>query len=307
MRLSLSHFVLLILAGTMLAGGLPFAHWGVLDTPDASVLQHSQIVLGGSFVAYGYDRADSSRESDFALAAFLEGGLFNMGQIGITYLGSAGLSGTARFLALREDVTTPGIAVGCENITGEKNYDFFRDENDSLYNYGKDQNFSAYVVLSKGLNYVIGAPVTVNLGYGLGRFQQQKDDTSDGIRNPFPGIFFSMVFDVGPSGMIAVEWDGRDLNLGGSYSINRYLTVSGAVAELEQLLRPSDERDPTDVMQSVKFALGAQFTLGPFISRTTLEPTERLSGTADREALEALEEARRRAREEIDELEGYMH
>jgi hypothetical protein len=299
--------MLVLAGGTAVAGGLPFAHWGVLDTPDASILQHSQIVLGGSFVAYGYDRPDSTRENDFALAGFVEGGLFGRGQIGVTYLGAGGLSGTARFLALRETVTTPGIAVGCENITGEKDYDFFRDANDSLYSYGRDQNFSAYVVMSKGMDYVVGAPVTVSLGYGIGRFQQRRNDKTDGIRNPFPGLFFSMVFDIGPGGMIAVEWDGRDLNLGGSYSVNRHLTFRGSIAELEQVLRPSDERDPSDVMQSVKFALGAEFTLGPFMNRTTLEPTERLSNTADRAALEALEEARRRAREEIDELEGYMH
>jgi hypothetical protein len=295
-----------VLAGTLLAGGLPFAHWGILDTPDASVLQHSQIVVGGTFTAYSFAAPDRTTESDFALAAYAEGGLFNMGQIGVTYLGAGGLSGTARFLALREDVTTPGIAVGCENITGEQNYDFYSDAEDSLYDYGESQNFSAYVVLSKGLTYVTGVPVSVNLGYGIGRFKQKKDDTTDGIRNPFPGIFFSLVFRPGADGMVAVEWDGRDLNIGGSYSINRYVTFQAAVAEVEQLLRSSDIRDPTDVMQNVKFAVGVEFTLGPFISRTQLEPTERLSDTANREALEALEEARRRAREEIQELEDSM-
>jgi hypothetical protein len=230
-----------------------------------------------------------------------------MGQIGVTYLGSAGISGTARFLVLREDVTTPGIAVGCENITGEKNYEFWKDENDSLYAYGESQNFSAYVVFSKGLKYFTGIPVNLNLGYGLGRFRQAKDDETDGISNPFPGLFTSLVFEPSATSMIAFEWDGRDLNIGGSYSVNDFLTFSGAIAEVEQFMRSSDVRDPTDVMQNVKFALGIEVSFGPFINRTTLEPTERLSGTVDDELLQALEEARRNAREDIQELEDSMH
>ena len=66
--------MLVLLAAGAAGGGLPFAHWGVLDTPTAKVLQHSQIVLGGSFTTYGYETSDSTSESDFALAAYLEGG-----------------------------------------------------------------------------------------------------------------------------------------------------------------------------------------------------------------------------------------
>ncbi len=270
------------------------------------MLQHSQIVVGGTFTAYGYEAADSTTENDFALGGYLEGGLFNLGQIGVTYLGAGGISGTVRFLALREDVTTPGIAFGCENITGEKNYDFYRDENDSLYNYGRSQNFSAYVVFSKDMYYVTGIPFSLNLGYGFGRFQQKKDDETDGFLNPFPGLFLSMVFHPGSESTIAIEWDGRDLNIGGSYSINRFVTFQAAIAEIEQLLRSSEVRDPTDVMQNTKFAVGVEFTLGPFMSRTTLEPTERLSNFVDKEALQALEESRRHAKEEIQEMENSM-
>jgi len=307
MRGILLFIAALVAAGTATGGGLPFSHWGVLDTPSASILVHSQFSLGGAATSYGYDNPDSTSESDFALCGYLEAGLFNMGQIGVTYLGAGGISGTARFLLMREDVNKPGIAIGCENITGTVDYEFWKSsETDSLYNYDESQNISAYIVLSKSLKYFTGVPFSINLGYGIGRFRQRKNDESDGILNPFPGLFTSFVFNPSHTSMIAFEWDGRDLNIGGSYRVNKYLEFRAAIAEVEQFIRSSDLRDPTDVMQSAKFTLGLEVTLGPFISRTTLEPTERLSRTVDSEALRALEEARRHAKEDIRELEASM-
>jgi vacuolar-type H+-ATPase subunit E/Vma4 len=55
-------------------------------------------------------------------------------------------------------------------------------------------------------------------------------------------------------------------------------------------------------MQSTKFTVGVQFFFGPFLNRTTLEPTERLRRERDEEALQQLEESRRHALEEIEEL-----
>ena len=307
MRGILLSIAALVAAGTSTGGGLPFSHWGVLDTPAASILVHSQLSLGGAATSYSYENPDSTSESDFALCGYLEAGLFNMGQVGITYLGAGGISGTARFLIMREDVNKPGIAIGCENITGTADYEFWKNsETDSLYHYGESQNISAYVVLSKSLKYFTGVPFTINLGYGLGRFRQQKNEESDGILNPFPGLFTSFVFEPSHASMFAIEWDGRDLNIGGSYRVNKYLEFRTAISEVEQFIRSSDLRDPTDVMQSTKFTLGLEITLGPFMSRTTLEPTERLSRVADREALRALEEARSHAKEDIQELENSM-
>ena len=296
---------LLLLGVTSLsyAGSLPFAHPGLIDIPTARILQHTQVTLGGSFTTFSYELADSSSESDFAIGGHLDVGLFGRGQIGVTWLGAAGISGQAQVLILREDISTPGIAVGCQNIIGEKDYEFFADSLDSLYHYDEAQNFSAYIVFTKNLEYLTGIPVTLDLGYGIGRFRQAKNDKTDGISNPFRGLFGALEVHPTREFGLAVEWDGRDANFGASYMLNNNVTFMAAVSELEQLTR-GDERDPRDVMQNVKFSLGVQLTFGPFLNRTTLEPFKELEDANDAELLDQLEEHRSHATEEIERLKN---
>jgi hypothetical protein len=244
---------------------------------------------------------------DVSIAGYLEVGLFGRGQIGGTYLGQGGFSGTARGLALMETINRPGIAVGVENLIGEENYEFYRGDNDSLYQYPNAQNFSIYGVLTKDFSYFVSIPVCVNIGYGTGRFQQSSEAV-DGLENPVPGLFGSVMFHPTMESEIMLEWDGRDLNIGGLYRINRNVTVMAAASELEHLFVSSDSTESvTDVMQTPKFSLGVQITIGPFLNRTELDPYERLRYTEDDEALRQMEEYREGAREEIDDLEDSIN
>jgi hypothetical protein len=286
---------------TAAAGSLPFARPGLIDIPTADILQHTQFAVGGSFTAYSYELADSSSESDFALAGHLDVGLFNRAEIGITWLGAAGLSGQASFLVLRETITAPGIAVGCQNITGEKNYEFFADSLDSLYSYDENQNFSVYAVFTKNLEYLTGVPVTLDLGYGFGRFRQAQNADSDGISNPFPGLFGALEIQPSQDFSITVEWDGRDANLGASYQLNHIVRFMAALSEFEQLTR-GDERVASDVMQNVKFGLGVELSFGPFLNRTTLQPFQELDSENDQALLDELEAIRSNAASDIQEL-----
>ncbi|MCD4848341.1 MAG: YjbH domain-containing protein [Candidatus Aegiribacteria sp.] len=298
--------ILVLIAGIAVsvsnAGSLPFSRSGLIDTPTATVLQHTQITIGGSLTAFSYELADSTSESDFAIGGHLEIGLFNRAQIGATWLGDAGISGNVRVLVFSERINTPALAVGCQNIIGEKNYEYFKDSDDSLYQYEEDQNFAAYIVMTKNLEYIFGVPVEVNLGYGIGRFKQGEYADSDGISNPIRGLFGALSIHPAHNVSIIVEWDGRDANLGVSYTMNRNVRFMAAAAELEQLSRGS-ERNRMDVMQNVKFSIGVEFTIGPFINRTTLEPFEQLRQDEDSELLQQLEEIRSHAKEDIDEFE----
>ena len=300
-------FILVLIAGIAVsvsnAGSLPFSRSGLIDTPTATVLQHTQIAIGGSITAFSYELADSTSESDFAIGGYLEIGLFNRAQIGATWLGDAGISGNVRVLVFSERINTPALAVGCQNITGEKNYEFFKDSNDSLYKYNEDQNFAAYIVMTKNLDYIFGVPVEVNLGYGIGRFKQGENADEDGISNPVRGLFGALDIHPAHNVSIIIEWDGRDANLGATYTMNNNIRFMAAAAELEQLSRGSD-RNQMDVMQNVKFSLGVEFSVGPFLSRTTLEPFEQLRGDVDSELLKQLEEIRSHAKEDIDEFES---
>ncbi len=293
--------VLCAAAYSVHAGSLPFSRPGLIDIPTATVLQHTQVEFGGSFTAFSYENADSTTESDFAIGGHLEAGLFDRAVIGITWLGDGGLSGNARVIALKEQINTPAVAVGCQNITGEKNYEFFRDSQDSLYQYEESQNFSAYIVMTKNLDYFSGIPLCLHLGYGIGRFKQGANSDSDGISNPFRGLFGGFEYHPARNIRLMLEWDGRDANIGAEYVLNRNVRFMGAVAELEQLAMSN--RDATDVMQNVKFSLGVEITIGPFFNRTTLQPFEELTAGYDDELLQKLEEIRSRAVEKIRELE----
>ena len=306
-----SLFCVLLVAALCAGGSLPFARGGLLDTPRASVLHHTQVELGGSFTAYSYEVTDSAgvdttSESSFAVAGHLTVGLLDRGELGVTYLGDGGISGNAKFLALGETITRPGIAIGVENLIGEPNYEFWADDSGQLYQYGVDQNWAAYVVVTKNFDYFTGAPFCINMGYGLGRFQQDTDGAGEAFTSPVPGLFVAFEFHPNMKTAIALEWDGRDANFGGSYTVNKWLTLQGAVAEFEQFIRSGEDVNRTDVMQNAKFTVGAELTIGPFMSRTHLEPTERLRPQRDEDAFQALEEARARAREKIRELQESM-
>lgn len=291
----------LVLCLSATAGSLPFSRPGMVDIPTAEMLQHTQVRVGGSFTAFSYQNADSTMESDFAVGGHLEFGLFDRGYLGVTWLGDAGISGNARVLIFRERINTPAIAIGCQNIIGEENYEFFSDENDSLYKYQESQNFAAYLVITKNLDYFSGIHLCVNLGYGIGRFLQGNNIEYKGTANPFRGLFLG--FDYHPTRDLSImlEWDGRDANIGAQYDLSRTVRFKGAVAELEQLAL--SDRNQSDVMQNVKLSLGVELTLGPFFNRTTLQPFEELTRGYDEDLLEKLEEIRSRAREDIDDLE----
>ncbi len=296
-----------VLAFLAYAGGLPFSHYGLLDTPSASLLRHTEVALGIGASAYSMEDTAGNSNMDVSIAGYLEVGLFGRGQLGGTYLGQAGFSGTARGLALIETINRPGIAVGVENIIGEENYEFYRDENDSLYDYPNAQNFSIYGVLTKDFSYFISLPVCLSLGYGTGRFQQSSDAV-DGLENPVPGLFGSILFHPTMESEVMLEWDGRDFNTGGMYRLNRNITLMAAASELEHLFVSGDSTGANnDVMQTPKFSLGVQITLGPFLNRTELDPYERLRYTEDDEALQQLEEYRTGAREEIQDLEDSIN
>ena len=303
MRFPLLTVVLVAVPLVSFAGGLPFSHYGLLDTPSAELLKHTEVAFGGGGTAYSIEDSTGNSNMNATAAGYLEIGLFERGQIGATYLGQAGISGTARGLLLAETIARPGISLGIENIIGEENYEFYRDSDDSLYHYPNAQNFSIYGLISKDFSYYVSLPICLNVGYGTGRFKQSSEAV-DGLENPIPGLFGSLLVHPSIDSEVMIEWDGRDLNAGAVYRVNRNFSVMAAASELEHLFISTDSTsNAQDVMQNTKFTVGLQITLGPFLNRTELDPYERLRYTDDDEALQQLIEYRTRAREEILEME----
>jgi hypothetical protein len=305
-RLILRLLVLLfpLMVGVCSAGSLAYSRDGVIDTPTAKVLGHTEILFGSCFTMFSYDNPDSTTEGDFALAGHIEVGLFDWAQVGVCYLGEAGLSGHVRVLPLKETFARPGIAVGVQNITTEENYEFFRGgPEDQLYSNGRNQTFSAYVVLTKNVGYLTGQPVNVNLGYGIGRFWEDVEEDTTATTNPVTGLFGSFEWEFGDATAM-VEWDSRDLNIGGQYTFFERFRVQAAVAEVEELLSSSsDDYDGTDVMQHVKFTVGLEFLVGPlYVPRVGFERTE-----AQLQTLEQIEAYRREIEEAMREVEERLN
>lgn len=277
------------------AGSLPFSRSGVIDCPDAYVLQHTEIEAALSAAAYSVQDSAGTSNSEFMITGYLDVGLFRYAQIGISYLGDGGVVGNVKFAILQEGISVPAFAIGLENITGEKDIDCFKIDSagvEMFYQYNHAQNWSAYGVASKDLSFLLGIPATVNLGIGIGRFVGIVDSGALGIGSSIAhGLFGSVVYYPSDLFTLALEQDGRDLNLGVSYKINSFITLEMAWAELEQTIFPPEGQNKTDIMQNSKISFGLRTRIGPVFG-------------ADRIALEREQQRIERARDRLQELEA---
>ena len=303
--------LLLVLAFVITAGSLPFSRSGVIDCPDAYILEHTEIEAEVAATAYSVEDSTGSSNSEFMITGHLDVGLFRYGQIGISYLGDGGVAANAKVAILHEGYMVPAFAIGMDNITGEKYIECFKTDSagtEVFYPYSHSQNWSAYGVLSKDLSYVIGIPVTVSLGIGIGRFVGTVDSGALGIGSSIShGLFGSVVFRPTSSFTMAFEQDGRDLNLGMSYDINSFLTLEMAWAELEQTVFPPEGQDRTDIMQNSKVTFGLRSRIGPIFGagRLALQREQQRIERA-RARLEELEDRRRAAEAELQRLRDLL-
>lgn len=293
------------------AGSLPFSRSGVIDCPDAYVLEHTEIEAEIGAAAYSVEDSTGSGNSEFMITGHLDVGLFRYGQIGISYLGDGGIAGNVKFAVLHEGFAVPAFAIGLENISGQEYIDCFVIDSSGVevpYPYAHSQNWSAYGVLSKDFSYIIGIPITVNLGIGIGRFVGVVDSGALGIGSSIGnGLFGSVVIRPAEMFTIAIEQDGRDLNFGASYDINDFLTLEMAWAEFEQTVFPASTQDRTDIMQNSKISFGLRSRIGPIFGagRLAMEREQQRIERA-RARLQELEERRRAAEAELQRLRDLL-
>lgn len=301
----------LILFTVIQAGSLPFSRAGVLDCPDAYVLQHTEIEVGLGASAYSFEDSTGVSNSEFMITGYLDIGLFRYGQIGISFLGDGGIVGNVKVAILHEGISVPAFAIGLDNITGEKYIECFKIDSSGveiMYPYDHAQNWSAYGVVSKDLSYLMGIPATANLGIGIGRFVGIVDSGAMGIGSSIShGLFGSVVYRPSELVTVSIEQDGRDLNLGASYDINKFITVQMAWAEFEQTIFPPEGQNKSDIMQNSKVTIGIQSRIGPILGaeQIVLEREQQRIERA-RGRLEELETRRRAAEAELQRLRDLL-
>lgn len=297
-------------AAAAYGGSLPYSRAGVLDSPDAYILRHTEIEAGVSGSAYSVTDSAGSSDSEFKITGHVDVGLFRYGQVGVSWLADGGISGSVKVGILSEGISVPAFAIGLENISGEKNIDCFEGLDGELYGYEHSQNMSAYGVLSKDIENLTGIPATVSIGIGTGRFVGVIDNGAAGIGSDVAsGFFGSIVFRPSNSFSIAFEQDGRDFNLGGSYSLSRTFTLNATWAEMEMSVLPPEDVDRMDVMQNSKFSLSLEARIGPLLGAQRLElEREQMRIERARQRLQELEDRRSAAEEELrrlrEQLEG---
>lgn len=305
------------------AGSLPYAYADVINAPHAYVLEHTEVEIGLGASAYSFEDSTGASDSDVKLTGYVNIGILSYGQIGASYLADGGLVLNAKVAILKEGITVPAFALGVQNGLGAERVDCFSGppgtpdslgqyesswDEDGFYNYSHAQNWSVYGVASKDLRYLMGAPLTLNLGIGIGRFVGVIDSGALGIGSSIAnGLFGSLVWDPSESVSLAFEMDGRDFNMGMDYSVSRHVDLHLAWAEMEQTLFAAEGQNRQDVQQNSKVTVAVSTRFGPLFGAGRLElEREQQRIERARQRLDELEARRRAAESELQRLRDLL-
>lgn len=309
---------------TVVAGSLPYSYGGVVNAPDAYVLEHTEVEVGIAASAFSFEDSLGAADSDVKLTGYIKFGIFSYGEIGASYLADGGAVLNAKVAILKEGIAVPAFSLGMQNGIGGEHVDCFSgpastpdslgeyhgiwDEN-GFYNYDHAQNWSVYGVASKDMRYLMGIPVTINLGIGIGRFVGVVGGGGAlGIGSSIAnGLFGSMVWEPSEDFALALEMDGRDFNMGMSYAVNKHVNLHLAWAEFEQMIFPPEGQNKQDVMQNSKITIAFSSRFGPLLGAGRLElerEQQRIEWARTR--LEELEARRRAAESELQRLRDLL-
>ncbi|MCK4667092.1 hypothetical protein KAU33_10095 [Candidatus Dependentiae bacterium] len=212
-----------------------------IDIPTAYILNNGQVNITqgfavGKFEKFNPEREDGSIYSDGDLKVNL--GLFDFIEIGLLFYNEKNIVGNLQVLVLKEDPEKkfiPGIAIGAQNISGEKHIspEGKQPEFDHFYSWTKDgelqtweedqfENNSFYIVSSKNFNNIL----LLHFGIGLGRFVghsgwsgvQSFNDSDIAI---FYGLSYNLPIlkDPDKTFILSMDADGRDWNIDTAFKL----------------------------------------------------------------------------------------
>ncbi len=314
----------MLCAFSVFAGSLPFAYGGVVNAPDAYVLEHTEVELGVAASAFSYEDSLGVADSDVKLTGFINFGILSYGQLGASYLADGGVVLNAKIAVLKEGIAVPAFSLGVQNGIGPERVDCFSGppgttdstgaytsgwDEDGMYTYSHAQNWSVYGVASKDMRYLLGMPVTVNLGIGIGRFVGIVGEGGAlGIGSAIAnGLFGSIVWQPGEDFSVAFEMDGRDFNLGMDYSVAKNVDLHLAWGELEQTVFAPEGQNKQDIMQNSKITIAISSRFGPILGAGHLElEREQQRIERARTRLDELEARRRAAESELQRLRDLL-
>jgi hypothetical protein len=212
---------------------------GVLDTPNAYVMESTQFNVGVSSYAITsrtkqfYTHEGEPFEKNLQeLDAFFQFGLFGRLEVGIREYDPETYAGNIKVLIKKESSRWPAFAVGAFNLGGDHDIGPYGRKS-CWYSDVDRQNNAYYLVASKNVRNIIRVPMTVNLGVGAARFQGTNPKWPHS--EPWQGMFGSLEYHfLDEQISIIGEVDGRDLNIGARFKLPWGLVVTPYVSELEE-------------------------------------------------------------------------
>jgi hypothetical protein len=277
---------------------------GVLDTPNAYVMESTQFNVGVSSYAITsstkqfYTHEGRPFEKNLReLDAFFQFGLFGRLEVGIREYDPETYSGDVKVLIKKESSRWPAFAVGAFNLGGDHDIGPYGQKS-CWYSDADRQDNAYYVVASKNVRNIIRVPMTVNLGVGAARFQ--GTDPKWPHSEPWQGIFGSLEYHFLDERISVIgEVDGRDLNIGARFKLPWGLVVTPYISELEEAWWGGHTTETTtgityeDEYDTPKGGIAVQLYVGPLYRKAETERLRALRSRLKR-AEERLKQARQR-------------
>ncbi|HUV86477.1 MAG TPA: hypothetical protein VMX79_05135 [bacterium] len=293
---------------------------GVLDTPNAYVMENTQFNIGVSSYAVTAGEITSYRRDPLKndqgkwyypeinknlreLDAFFQIGLFGRLELGVREYTPDKYVGNAKVLIKKESSRWPAVAAGIFNVGGDHDIGPY-GENSAWYSDRDRQDNAYYIVASKNMRNIIRVPITINAGVGAARFQ--GTDPRWPHSKPWQGMFGSVEYHFLDERISIIgEVDGRDLNLGARFKLPWGFVVTPYVSELEEAWwgAPTTSTKPSpayphgitydDEYDSPKGGIAVQFYVGPLYRKAETERLRALRSRLKR-AEERLKQARQR-------------
>ncbi len=293
---------------------------GVLDTPNAYVMESTQFNLGVSSYAItageitSYRREPQMNEQGQwyypeinknlrELDAFFQIGLLGRLELGVREYTPEKYVGNAKVLIWKESSRWPAVAAGIMNVGGDHTVSPY-GENAAWYSDKDRQDNAYYLVASKNMRNIIRVPITINLGVGAARYQGMNPSWPHS--KPWQGMFGSLEYNFLDERISIIgEIDGRDLNLGARFKLPWGFVVTPYVSELEEAWwgAPTSATLPSpgypygrtyeDEYDSPKGGIAVQLYVGPLYRKAETERLRALRSRLKR-AEERLKQARQR-------------
>jgi hypothetical protein len=293
---------------------------GVLDTPNAYVMENTQFNVGvssyavtaGEITSYGRD-AEENEQGEWSypaitknlteLDAFFQIGLLGRLELGVREYTPEKYVGNAKVLIKKESSRWPAVAAGIMNLGGDHDVSPY-GENAAWYSDEDRQDNAYYIVASKNMRNIIRIPITLNVGVGAARYQGMNPSWPHS--KPWQGMFGSVEYHFLDERISVIgEVDGRDLNLAARFKLPWGFVVTPYVSELEEAWwgAPTTHTKPApgypngisydDEYDSPKGGIAIQLYVGPLYRKAETERLRALRSRLKR-AEERLKQARQR-------------